>query len=77
VPQPNTIVELLHELSSVQRELKAANRDFVDALGRGESAVRLADLEQRVALLNGISDSIAEKVKALAEAQARTGVTDV
>jgi hypothetical protein len=73
VPQNDSIVELLHELSSVQGELKLANRDLIDALSRGESAERLADLEQQVALLNEISDSLAERVKVLAEAQLREG----
>jgi hypothetical protein len=69
----NSIVDLLHQLSSVQQELKAANRELIDALGRSESAERMADLEQQVALLNEISDSLAERVKKLAEEQAREG----
>ena len=69
----NSIVDLLHQLSSVRQELKAAHRELIDALGRAESAERLADLEQQVALLNEISDSIAERVKTLAEEQAREG----
>lgn len=73
VTQSNPIVDLLHQLSSVQQELKAANRELIDALGRSESAERMADLEQQVALLNEISDSLAERVKTLAEEQAREG----
>lgn len=67
------IVDLLHQLSSVQQELRAANRELINALGRSESAERLADLEQQVALLNEISDSLAERVRMLAEEQAREG----
>lgn len=69
VPEAPAIVDMLHELSSVQQELKAANRDLVDALSRSESADRIADFEQRVALLNGLAESIAEKIAILAEAQ--------
>ncbi|MCC2635183.1 MAG: hypothetical protein K0Q43_5781 [Ramlibacter sp.] len=74
--QSNSIVDLLHQLSSVQQELKAANRELIDALGRAESTERMADLEQQVALLNEISDSIAERVRTMAEEQARDGRTD-
>lgn len=55
----------------MQEELKAANRDLVDALGRSESTDRIADFEQRVALLNGLAESLAEKISMLAEAQLR------
>lgn len=64
---------MLRSLSSVHEELRAANRDLVDALSRSESAERIADFEQRVALLSELADSIAAKISLLAEAQLREG----
>ena len=64
---------MLRSLSSVHEELSAANRDLVDALSRSESAERIADFEQRVALLSELADSIAAKISLLAEAQLREG----
>ena len=73
VRQPPDIEDMLRQLSSVHEELRAANRDLVDALSRSESAERIADFEQRVALLNGLAESIAAKISMLAESQAREG----
>ena len=73
VPHHPDIAEMLRHLSSVHEELRAANRDLVDALGRSESAERIGDFEQRVALLNEIADSIAAKISIIAEAQVRGG----
>ena len=73
VSQNPHIADMLRNLSSVHEELRAANRDLVDALSRSESADRIADFEQRVALLNELADAIAQKISILAEAQVREG----
>ena len=73
VTQSPNITEMLRQLSFVHKELREANRDLVDALGRSESAERIADFEQRVALLNELADSLASKISVLAEAQLLEG----